>query len=334
MKKSVKILAIAICLALMSGQVSAAPILIKWGDATPKSFSYWPATVAFKDEVEKKTNKKVEFQLFGDGVLGDQKALIESTTMGAIQMVSLSSSVLNTLAPEYQAFALPFIWPSADYLSRFLDSEGGIYLSKLLEKRGLKVIAWGYVGYLGIQNSKREVKNPEDLKGLKIRVQQNPLMVDTINAMGGMGVAMGSGELYSALQQGVIDGISTTPQMLHSMKIYEVAKFYTPVRMHSSAGTLLANLKFWESLSPDIQKACVESSKTWRKVFEDYYLDPSQETSDQNILNVYKKTGVKITEPDTEAFKRVTVPVVRKYSEKIGPEFVDKVLKFTGYSMK
>jgi len=334
MKKAKWVFIAALSLVFVASSVSAAPpIQIKWGDALPKSFSYWPAMVAYKNEVEQKTQKRVEFQLFGDGVLGDQKTLIESATMGAIQMFSTTTSAIQNIAPEFQVFALPFIWPSPDVLSRFLVGDEGVYLLNLLEKRGLKVISWSYQGYVGIQNSRREVRTPEDLKGLKIRVQQNPLMVDTMNAMGAMGVAMGSGELYSALQQNVINGISTTPQLLYSMKIHEVAKFYTPMMMHSSAGMLLANLKFWDGLPPDIQKVFMDCSNTWRKANADYCLDDTKETSDRNILNLYRKAGVKVTEPDIEVFKQRTIPVVRKHREKINPEFVDKVLKRIGYKM-
>ncbi len=325
----------ALAYVFLATGVSAAPIQIKWGDALPKSFSYWPAMVAYKEAVEQKLPKgRIDFQLFGDGVLGDQKTLIESATMGAIQMFSTTTSAIQNIASEFQVFALPFIWPNPQVLSRFLVSEEGVYLLRIIEKRGLKVVSWSYQGYVGIQNNRREVRTPEDLKGLKIRVQQNPLMVDTMNAMGAMGVAMGSGELYSALQQNVINGISTTPQLLYSMKIQEVAKFYTPVMMHSSAGMLLANLKFWNSLPADIQKVMTDCGDVWGKANADYCLDDSKETSDRNILKLYQKAGVKVTEPDTEAFKKRTIPVVKKYREKINPEYVDKVLKRIGYKME
>ncbi len=334
-RKNVMIISVVlICLGFLATSTSAAPIVIKWGDSAPKSHSYWPAMQAFKSEVEEKTGGKVEIQLFGAGVLGDQKTLLESTKMGAIQMSVVPTLVSASLVPEHQVLDLPFIWPSAKVFSDFLVSSEGKQLGTLFEKHELKLVAWSYTGYTGLQNSKREVRTPTDLKGLKIRVLQNQIMVDTMNAMGGMAVSMGLGEIYSALQQGVIDGIYSAPQFLHSMKIYELAKYYTPLLVHYGAAATLINLKFWNSLSPDIQKVFVESSVTWNKVQEAYFLDSSKETSDQHIVDLFKKTGVKITEPDIEAFKKVTLPVVRKYREKIGPESVDRVLKFVGYKLE
>src|SRR4030042_3974143 len=107
------ILMVLFCVTFITTSTSAAPIVIKWGDSTPKSFSYWPAMQAFKSEVEKKTGGKVEFQLFGDGVLGDQKTLTESTVMGSIQMACLPSLVTKNIVPEHQVLALPFIWAGA-----------------------------------------------------------------------------------------------------------------------------------------------------------------------------------------------------------------------------
>jgi tripartite ATP-independent transporter DctP family solute receptor len=334
-RQNVVIILIAFfCVVFMTTGISAAPIIVKWGDSTPKSFSYWAAMQAFKSEVERKTGGKVEFQLFGDGVLGDQKTLTESTVMGSIQMSCMPTLMTQNIVPEHQALSLPFIWPSAKAFSDFLISSEGKRLGDLFEKHELKLVAWSYMGNAGVQNSKREIRTPADLKGLKIRVLPNPVMVDTFNALGGMAVAMGTAEVYSALQQGVIDGIATSPQFLNSMKIFELAKYYTDLTIQRAAGVTIINLKFWNSLSPDIQKAFVEASETWNKIQEAYYTDSSKETSDERIMDLYRKLGVKITEPDFEAFRKATIPVVRKYREKIGPELVDRVLKFAGYKFE
>ena len=159
-------------------------------------------------------------------------------------------------------------------------------------------------------------------------------MLDTLQAMGAMGVAMGSAEVYSAVQQGVIDGVYTAPQFLNAMKIYEVAKFYTPLNAHFAAGVTVVNQKFWNTLPPDVQKVFMEASETWNKLQEAYYLDGSRATSNQQAVDSFKKRGVKVTEPDIDAFKKATIPVVKKYREKIGAESVDRVLKFVGYKIE
>ena len=334
MQKAVVILTVVFCMAFMSTGLSAAPIVVKWGDAAPKSFSYWPAMQAFKAEAEKKLPGKVEMQLFGDGVLGDQKTVLEQTTMGAIQICTVPSLITTNIVPEHQVLDLPFVFPSARAFADFLVSSEGKRLGALFEKHGLKLLAWSGMNGTDMQNSKREVRTPADLKGLKIRSLPNPLMLDTLQAMGAMSVAMGSAEVYSAVQQGVIDGVYTAPQFLNGMKIYEVAKYYTPLNAHYAAGVTVINLKFWNTLPPDVQKVFMEASETWNKVQEAYYLDGSKETSNQQVLDSFKKKGVKVTDPDLNAFKKSTIPVVKKYREKIGPDSVDRVLKFVGYKME
>ena len=326
--------ALFISLLFLAGTVQAAPIVIKIGDSTPKSFSYYAAFVAFEKEVEQKTGGKVDIQYFGEGVLGDQKTLMESTMMGAIQMVTIPSSVGQNWVPELKVFTLPFVWPGYDVLRRFLDGPEGEKLSKLWEKHNLVNLGWGYTGNIGIQNRKRAIKDPEDMKGLKIRTMQDPIMVDTINAMGGMGVAMGLGELYSAVQQGVLDGISTSPQLLHSLKIFEVAKQYSAMDMHYTPACTLVNMNFWKSLPADIQNAMKEAFKNWVRINDDYFRDPSLPTSDQTIFNIYKEKGVTITQPNLPLFKKMTAPVVKKYRQQIGPQFVDSVLNSTGYKLE
>jgi tripartite ATP-independent transporter DctP family solute receptor len=338
MKKRLTLsLVFSIALAFLGTTIAAAPVVVKVGDSTPKTFSYYGAFMTFKKEVEEKTGGKVDIQYFGEGVLGDQKTLMESCMMGALPVFAAPSSVVQSIVPECKIFTLPFVWPSPGVLRNFLDGPDGQQMSALFERHGMKNLAWGYTGEIGIQNRKRAVKSPADMKGLKIRVMPDPIMVETINAMGGMGVAMGLGELYSALQQGVLDGISTSPQLLDSLKIFEVAKFYTPVNMHYTPAAVLVNTKFWSTLSPDIQSAFTEGMKNWVKNNDAYYLNASLKTSNEYILTAFREKGVAVsslTPSELQTFKKSTVSVVQKYRKEIGPDFVDKVLKFTGYKME
>jgi tripartite ATP-independent transporter DctP family solute receptor len=315
----------------------AQTIVCKIGDSTPKTYSYYPAFQIFEKEVEAKTGKKVDVQYFGEGVLGDQKTLVESCLMGAIQMVVIPSTISQNYVPEHRLFTLPFLWTNYDVLRRFCDSQEGMALGDRWSKHGMKILAYGHIGWIGIQNSKREVRTPLDMKGLKIRTMQDSVLIDTMNAIGGMGVAMGIPELYSAVQQGVIDGVSTSAQFLYSLKIHEVAKHYIHLCLQTSPALVLINLKFWNSLSPEIQKVFLEAGKNWGKNNDAYYVDNSQKTSDANIMGLFKELGVKIVEPsksETEAFRKLTIPVYKKYRSQIGPEVVDRVAGYTGYKLE
>ena len=140
-------------MAFVSTSVSAAPIVVKWGDAAPKSFSYWEPMQAFKAEVEKKLPGKVDLQLFGDGVLGDQKTVLEQTTMGAIQICTVPSLVTTNIVPEHQVLDLPFVFPNQRAFSDFLVSSEGQRLGALFEKHGLKLLVWSGMNGTDVQNS-------------------------------------------------------------------------------------------------------------------------------------------------------------------------------------
>jgi tripartite ATP-independent transporter DctP family solute receptor len=334
MKKVVLILMGVLGIIFLSNSSFAQTIICKIGDSTPKTYSYAPAFAIFEKEVEEKTGQKVDVQYFGDGVLGDQKTITESCLMGAIQMVVIPSTISQNFVAEHRLFTLPFLWPNYEILRRYLDSKEGKDFGDLWRRNGLKFLAYGHIGWIGIQNSKREVKTPPDLKGLKIRTMPDSVLVDTMNALGAMGVSMGIPELYSAVQQGVLDGVSTSAQFLYSLKIHEVAKYYIHLKVQTSPAIVLINLKFWNSLSPDIQKVFLEASKNWEKNNDAYYVDNSKKTSDDNIMGFFKELGVKIYDPskaETEPFRKLTIPVFNKYRNQIGPALVDKVAKFTGY---
>jgi tripartite ATP-independent transporter DctP family solute receptor len=334
MKKFSIMVVVFVWMAFMLSTVNAAPIVIKIGDSTPKSFAYYDPTVTLKQEIEQKTGGKVEVQFFGDGVLGDQKTLMESTIMGSIHMSIIASSVLQSMVPQLKIFTLPFVWPNYKVLTDFIEGPEAAKLDKMWEKHGLLNMGWGYAGEIGVQNRRRAIKTPEDLKGLKIRTMQDPVMVDTINAMGGMGVAMGLGELYTAVQQGTIDGLSTSPQLLNSLKIYEVAKFYAPFNMHYTPVLFIMNMKFYNSLPPDVQNILREACKTWGKNVGAKFLDPKSQISNDYIFKVYKEKGVEVTPLDVAPFRKLTVPVVKKYRDQIGADYVDQILKYVGYKLE
>jgi TRAP-type C4-dicarboxylate transport system substrate-binding protein len=257
--------------------------------------------------------------------------------MGAIQMVVIPSTISQNFVAEHRLFTLPFLWPNYDVLRRYLDSQEGKDFGDLWQRNGMKFLAYGHIGWIGIQNSKREVRTSADLKGLKIRTMPDSVLVDTMNALGAMGVSMGIPELYSAVQQGVLDGVSTSAQFLFSLKIHEVAKYYIHLKMQTSPVLVLINLKFWNSLPPDIQKVFLDAAKNWEKNNDAYYVDNSKKTSDDNIMGLFKELGVKIYEPtkaETEPFLKLTIPVYKKYRNQIGPALVDKIANFTGYKLE
>ena len=201
-------IAVAFAAALFAANSAFAQTELKFADALPKTFAYYPAMEAFKAVVDKSGKLKVE--LFPAGVLGDQKALMEATKVGSVDISVVASQVSQQLVPEHGIFGLPFVWLKHDDYLKFLQGPIAAELGKKMEPHGLKVLVFADGGALAVLNSKRPVRTPEDMKGLKLRVMQDPMQVDMIKAMGGIPVPMGTPEVYSAIQQGQIDGNATS----------------------------------------------------------------------------------------------------------------------------
>lgn len=332
MKKTIIIFVALLSSLVLFSTGFAEPIVCKIADPTPKTFSYYEALLTFEKEVEAATGGKVDVQIFGDAVLGTHQVTTESTIVGSIQGTVVTTAWTQNFVKEHKLFPLPFLWPNYRGYRAWLDSDEGRRIGNLLEVKGLKFLGYAHTGWLGVMNSKREIRTPEDFKGLKIRTMPDSVLVDSISALGCMGIAMGPGELYSAVQQGVIDGVSTAPQFLNVLKLQELCKYFTDLKLHATPAVFFLNMKFFDSLSPDIQKAFIEAGKNFERNSDAYYIDDSRVTSDNNILNdVFAKAGVKNYSPtatDKAAYRELTRPVFMKYREQVGPALVDSVVNF------
>ena len=324
------------CFTLMSGAMMFGAMLassalaqteLKFADALPKTFAYYPAMEAFKASTDK--SGKVKVELFPAGVLGDQKALMEATKVGAIDISVVASQVSQQLVPEHGIFGLPFVWLKLDDYLKFLQGPIAGELGKKMEPHGLKVLTFANGGGLAVLNSKRPVRTPEDMKGLKLRVMQDPMQVDMIKAMGGIPVPMGTPEVYSAIQQGQIDGNATGPQLLWALKNHEVAKYLSFTNHGRAAAVVVMNLKKWNALSADQKRALDDASKEFFRADLEYFTT-APNTADDRVVGFMANAGVVVTEPDIASFRKATLPVVQAFKNRVKSPLVDKALKEQG----
>lgn len=316
---------------VVAAGVASAATEIKFADALPKTFSYYPGMVEFKKIVEERTKEQLAVKLFTDGVLGDQKTLLESTKVGAVDISVVASQISQQLVPEHGIFGLPFVWlKDEDYLA-FLQGPIVAELGKKMEPHGLKVLTFADGGVLAVLNSKRPVRNPDDMKGLKLRVMQDPMQVDMIKAMGAIPVPMGTGELYTAIQQGQIDGNATSPQLLYALKNHEVAKHLSFTRHGRAAGVVIMNLRKWNALSAEQKAALQEGANGFFRADAEYYASKPG-TNNAEVVATMQKAGVTVSEPDVQAFRKATRPVVDAFKARVKSPLVDQALKDAGYN--
>jgi tripartite ATP-independent transporter DctP family solute receptor len=311
---------------------AAAQKAIKFGDATPKTYSYWPAMEEFKKVLEAKTGGTLRVELFGGGVLGDQKTLMTQTQAGAIQASVFVTTISQALVPEHAVWGLPFLFRDTAAYKRFTYGPFGQELGARLEKHGLKHLTWCYTGFLSIASSRNAIRKPEDLKGQKIRTMEDPLQIATLKALGANAVGMPVPEVYPALKQNVIDGVATGPNFMLTLKANEVAK-YLSVTEHSATPCLVVmNLDFWNGLAPAEQAALREASLVFRDKNDAYHTDQPG-TREADAYEAWKKRGGLVeTNVDRAAFREATKPIIAEWKAKLGADFVDRVLREAGYS--
>ena len=261
--------------------------------------------LAFKDYVEGKLGDKYEVQIFPNELLGSAQKAIELTQTGAIDFVVAGTANLETFADVYEIFSMPYLFDSEEvYKSVMQDTE---YMEKVYEstdEAGFRVVTWYNAGTRNFYG-KSPIRTPEDLKGKKIRVQQSPASVEMVKAFGAAAAPMGFGEVYTAIQQGVIDGAENNELALTNNKHGEVAKYYSYNKHQMVPDMLVANLKFLNSLSPEEYQVFKEAAALSTEVEMQEWDKSVQEA--KRIAS--EEMGVAFIDVDVEAFKEKVLPL-------------------------
>jgi len=334
MEKRKKILAfllgMLICLILVTTGQAQQVITIKFADALPPTWCYYQGMKAYKAFVEEKLPNRVKMEIYTAGVLGDQKTLLESTRMGAIQMCFITSAISQAVAPSHRAWAIPYLLKTAEDFYKFAYGPVAIEIGNDVEKAGLKFITWASAGERGIAMREKCFSNPQTMKGLKIRVMQDPYQSSVIQHMGGIPVPMSLAEVFTALQTGQIDGAELGPSLTVSGKYSDICKAYARTLHFRIPGEVLANLQWWKSLPSDVRQVLEAGIPVLRKVNDDY-IDKDPGSSEPDRLKYMESKGIKMCQIDLESFKKATFPLVNELKKTIGATVVDKVLKAAGY---
>lgn len=207
--------------------------------------------LAFEKYVEERLGDRFEVEIFPNEILGSAQKAIELTQTGAIDFVVAGTANLETFAGVYEIFSMPYLFDSEEvYRTVMQDSAYMEQVYASTDEAGFRVVTWYNAGTRSFYG-KRPIRTPDDLKGMKIRVQQSPASVSMVNAFGAAAAPMGFGEVYTAIQQGVIDGAENNELALTNNKHGEVAKYYSYNRHQMVPDMLVANVKFLESLSEE-----------------------------------------------------------------------------------
>lgn len=297
-------------LTLIAAAVSAqANTTLRFGYEAPRSDTQHLAAKKFDELLKEKTKGDIKLSLFPDSTLGNAQAMISGVRGGTIDIEMSGSPNFSGLVSNLNVIDIPFIFQSKEHAYRVLDGEIGQGLLKELEDKGLKGLAFWEVGFRSMTNSKHPINKPEDVKGLKIRTNQNPMYVKAFQLLGANPVPMPLSELYTALETKAVDAQEHPIGIVWSAKLYEVQKYLSLTNHGYTPLIVVMNKAKFDSLSPELQKAVVEAAQEAGK-----YQRELNAKKEADILEKMKKAGVEVVEKvDVQPFKAAVEQPVRQF---------------------
>jgi tripartite ATP-independent transporter DctP family solute receptor len=275
----------------------------------------------FAQVAAEKSGGRIKVNLYPSSQLGSDREALQNTQSGVIQGTIQASTSLVNFVPEYGSLDLPYLVKTQEDAYRFLD--GPVVRAELIEKAakaGFHVVHHWEVTFRNIYTPRKQIRSLADLKGLKIRVIPSPSFITLFRALGASPTPMAFGELYTALQQGTVDGAENDLITYHSTKHFEVAKNLAITRHIMLVNTLFLSEKHWNSYPPEIQKILIEASLEGRKA-----LIENRTARETKVLEVLKASGVQVTEPDLAPFIEVARKTYPEFEGKLGKDLVRKV---------
>ena len=287
------------------GSLTGGKRIIRVSHAQSETHPEHLGLLAFKEYVEEKLGDKYEVQIFPNELLGSAQKAIELTQTGAIDFVVAGTANLETFADVYEIFSMPYLFDSEEvYKAVMQDTD---YMERIYEstdEAGFRVVTWYNAGTRNFYG-KSPIKTPEDLKGKKIRVQQSPASVAMVKAFDAAAAPMGFGEVYTAIQQGVIDGAENNELALTNNKHGEVAKYYSYNKHQMVPDMLVANLKFLNSLSDEDYQIFKEAAALSTEV----ELEEWEKSAEEAKRIAAEDMGVEFIDVDVDAFKQKVLPL-------------------------
>jgi tripartite ATP-independent transporter DctP family solute receptor len=271
--------------------------------------------------LRERTNGRIEMRVAGSAQLGDDAAMLTGLHTGTLDMSANSQGAASAVLPELASFGLPFLFADAPAAYRLVDGPLGQELAKRFEAIGLNVLGWWDNGIRHTTNSRHPINRPEDLRGLKIRTPPDPSTIDIFQALGAATQQLNFGELYVALQQGVVDGQENPLSNIHSSKLYEVNRFISLTAHQWGCNPLFASRMAWGRLRPDDRRIVQDVAKE----VEAFQRNLLQETDTRLLGEFRANSQLAVNEVDLAPFRAATASVYERWEARPFGGFVKRV---------
>lgn len=309
------------------------PIVIKFSHVVATDTPKGKGAEFFKQKAEELTKGRVKVEVYPNSTLYKDKEEMEALQLGAVQMLAPSLAKFGPLGvKEFELFDLPFIFDNYEELHKVTTGPVGKSLLKKLESKGILGLAYWDNGFK-VMSANKPLRNPEDMKGLKMRIQSSNVLDAQMRALGALPQKMAFSEVYQALQTGVVDGTENPPSNLYTQKMHEVQKYVT-LSDHGYLGyAVIVNKKFWDGLPADIRKALEDAMEQATR-----YANQIAKVENDQALEAVRKSGkseiITLTSEQKKAWKKAMVKVHEQMADRIGKDLIQSVYQETGFDPK
>ena len=306
MKK--QIVFITISLLLLSGCQLSKVKTIKLAHGLDVTHSVHLALEFFGEEIHRISEGQLAVEIYPNSQLGSEREILELIQIGSLHMTKVSAATLENFAPKSKVLGLPYLFKNRAHAFRVLDGEIGQNLLEDSQRYRLKGLGYYDAGYRSFYTKERPVDHPDELKGLKIRVMESVTAMNMVRSFGGAPTPISWGELYTSLQQGVVDGAENNPPSFYLSKHYEICKYYSLNEHTYSPDVIIIGNSFWNQLNEEQQlwmsKAVNASIDFQRKLWAEH---------EANALEEVVKAGVEILYPEKDVFMELAQKVHEQY---------------------
>ena len=315
-------------LALISPASAQAPISLKFSHVVAPDTPKGKAAEKFKELGEKYTNGKVKIDVYHNSSLYKDKEELEALQLGAVQMLAPSNSKFGPMGvKEFEVFDLPYILPSKAALRKVTAGPLGKRLLGLLDSKGMTGLAYWDNGFKQM-SANRKLIAPADYRGVKFRIQSSKVLEAQFRALGSIPQVMGFGEVYQALQTGVVDGQENTWSNIYTQKMHEVQKYITNTNHGYIGYVVVTNKKFWDGLPADVRAQCEKAMKEATA-----YGNGQSAKENEEALAEIRKSGrseiITLTPEQDAAMRKAVDPVYKDVASRVGQPLIDEFLKET-----
>jgi len=314
---------LSICLTFFAGcekkQEQKAEVVLKLGHSLDVTHPVHKAMVYMAQKVAEKSNGRMKVEIFPNEQLGTEKECIEALQLGYMAITKTSTAVMEGFVPKMKIFGIPYLFRDSEHYWKVLKGPIGKELLLAGQSKGLRGLCYYDAGARSFY-SKKQINSPADLTGLKVRVMKSIMSMDMVKAMGGSPTPIAWGELYTSLDQGVVDAAENNPPSFRTSRHYEVCHYYALDEHTRLPDILIISTRVWNSLSSEfqqiLQEAVDESVEYERKIWTE---------AEKNDMKIVEDAGVKVTYPDKKPFQESVKSMWAEYDDTEIGELIKKI---------